>query len=183
MNPLSPWLTFYEIVGASAGALIGLQFVVMALVASLPHARAMGPGGATFVTPTVIHFCAALLLSGVMTVPWGGAAPFGTLPPVAVILGAVGLAGVVYSANIARRMRRTTVYRPEMEDWLFHAILPITGYATLLAAACTAPLFHRAAEFAVAAVSMLLLFIGIHNAWDIVTYHVFIKRESDTTQE
>ncbi|HTV16983.1 MAG TPA: hypothetical protein VME68_19840 [Acidobacteriaceae bacterium] len=102
---------------------------------------------------------------------------------VAVILGVVGLTGVAYSANIARHMRRMTVYRPEMEDWLFHAILPIVAYAALLAAACTATLFVRAAEFAVAAASMLLLMVGIHNAWDIVTYHVFVKRESTTPRE
>jgi hypothetical protein len=30
--------------------------------------------------------------------------------------------------------------------------------------------------FSVAAGALLLLFIGIHNAWDAVTYHVFVVR-------
>jgi hypothetical protein len=35
---LAEWNSFYVIVGSSAGALIGLQFVVMALIAETPHA-------------------------------------------------------------------------------------------------------------------------------------------------
>jgi uncharacterized membrane protein HdeD (DUF308 family) len=32
-------------------------------------------------------------------------------------------------------------------------------------------------QFVVGAATLLLLFVGIHNAWDAVTYHVFIKTE------
>lgn len=35
----------------------------------------------------------------------------------------------------------------------------------------------RPALFFVAAAALLLLFIGIHNAWDMVTYHVFVKKQ------
>jgi len=34
----------------------------------------------------------------------------------------------------------------------------------------------REALFAVGAAAAVLLFVGIHNAWDAVTYHVFVKR-------
>ncbi len=40
MPELPPLNNFYVILGSSAGALIGLQFVVVALIADLPHARA-----------------------------------------------------------------------------------------------------------------------------------------------
>lgn len=33
--------------------------------------------------------------------------------------------------------------------------------------------------FGVGAAVLLLLFIGIHNAWDAVTYHVFVKTEDN----
>ena len=36
MTALNGWANFYVIVGSSAGALIGLQFVVMTLVANMP---------------------------------------------------------------------------------------------------------------------------------------------------
>jgi hypothetical protein len=62
MAELAAWDSFYVIVGSAAGALIGLQFVVMTLVAARPLPRAP-EAGATFATPTVIHFGTALLLS------------------------------------------------------------------------------------------------------------------------
>ena len=43
------WESFYVIVGAAAGALIGLQFVVMTLIAERPHLAAP-EAGAAFVT-------------------------------------------------------------------------------------------------------------------------------------
>jgi hypothetical protein len=44
--------------------------------------------------------------------------------------------------------------------------------------------FPTEALFGVAVAALLLLFIGIHNAWDAVTYHVFVKkREHDEGSE
>ena len=55
MTALDGWGNFYMIVDSSAGALIGLQFVVMTLVAENPLARSSSLGK-TFGTPTIIHF-------------------------------------------------------------------------------------------------------------------------------
>jgi hypothetical protein len=33
--------------------------------------------------------------------------------------------------------------------------------------------------FAVAAISLVLLFVGIHNSWDAVSYHVLVGRRED----
>jgi len=67
-------------------------------------------------------------------------------------------------------MRTQTVYTPEFEDWLFHVLLP----GALAGSACAARWRVDAALFGTAA-ALLLLFIGIHNAWDAVTYHIFVK--------
>ena len=69
------------------------------------------------------------------------------------------------------------------EDWLFHVLLPLAAYAMLGLAACTADSRPRPALFLVAAAALLLLFSGIHNAWDTVTYHVFVKRQEQTEAE
>src|SRR5216117_3642596 len=61
--------SFYVIVGSAAGALIGLQFVVMTLVAERPVPGAAA-AGAAFATPTIVHFGTALLLSAVLRAPW-----------------------------------------------------------------------------------------------------------------
>jgi hypothetical protein len=74
-------------------------------------------------------------------------------------------------------MRAQTVYRPEFEDWLFHVLLPMTAYVTLAASAFAAGSWGHEALFGVGAAALLLLFVGIHNAWDAVTYHVFAKKQ------
>jgi len=39
------------------------------------------------------------------------------------------------------------------------------------------------ALFIIAGATLILLFIGIHNAWDAVTYHLFTKRANITNQK
>jgi hypothetical protein len=70
MSELAQWNSFYVIVGSSAGALIGLQFVVLALIADLPIARGAAQAGDAFSTSSVVHFGVVLLLSAVATAPW-----------------------------------------------------------------------------------------------------------------
>ena len=171
MTALDGWANFYVIVGSSAGALIGLQFVVMTLLADVPVAGADEQAGNAFGTPNVVHFGVVLLLSALLSAPWQGVgAP-------AVLWGLAGLGGVVYAGIVARRMRRQTIYRPVFEDWLFHLLLPFVAYVVLAAAAVVAIWRPRAALFLVAASSLLLLFIGIHNAWDTVTWLILRARE------
>jgi hypothetical protein len=110
-----------------------------------------------------------LLLSAVGSAPWDGIAF------VAVLWGLVGIAGIPYVVLVARRVRSQTAYQAVFEDRLFHVLLPLAAYATLAASACVAYPYPRPALFLVGAASLLLLFIGIHNAWDTVTYHVFGK--------
>ncbi len=176
MTALSGWQNFYVIAGSSAGALIGLQFVVLSLIANMPRARANAEGGSAFATPTIIHFSVVLGLSAILSAPWGG------IGAVAVVWGVVGLSGVVYAIVVIWRMRAKTAYKPEFEDWLFHALLPIAAYITLAVSAYAARTRVRDALFGVAGAALLLLFVGIHNAWDAVMYHVF-ARSSDSERQ
>jgi hypothetical protein len=162
-DTLLQWENFYIIVGSSAGALTGLQFVVMALVADSPTRKDSNTID-TFGTPTVVHFCAVLLVSSLLSAPWP------SLSLAALAIGICGVAGVVYSLIVVRRARRVTDYQPEMEDWIFHCALPLVAYATLLASAITLTISHTPALFGVALFTLILLFVGIHNAWDTVTY-------------
>jgi hypothetical protein len=79
----------------------------------------------------------------------------------------------VYAVIIARRLRKQAVYRPEFEDWLFHFLLPLAAYIMLALSPFVPLSYTRVALFAVAGAVLLLLFIGIHNAWDAVSYDVF----------
>jgi len=170
MIPFAGWQNFYVIVGSSAGALIGLQFVVLTLIANAPIAAGQDQAGAAFATPTIVHFGAVLLLAGIQCAPWHGG------DPVEMIWGLLGLSGMVYEIIVARRIRVQTIYTPVFEDWLFHVLLPFAAYATIATSAFVARLNVGEALFVTGAAVLLLLFIGIHNAWDAVTYHVFSKR-------
>ena len=173
MTGLDGWENFYVIVGSSAGALIGLQFVVITLIAAKPIARVDNPPGGAFATPSVVHFGVVLLLSAIASAPWK------EIITVAFLWGLVGLCGVVDVAVVAPRMRVQSAYQPVFEDWLFHVLLPFAAYAVLAISAYAAHSHARPALFLVGAAALLLLFIGIHNAWDAVTYHVFVRSRQE----
>lgn len=111
------------IVGSSAAALTGLQFVVIVLGAeanalSGTTMRALG-------TPTVVHFCGALLISAILSAPWHA------VNSAAICLGACGLSGLVYLIVVSRHAREQKDYVPVFEDWLWHLVLPTSAFEEL----------------------------------------------------
>ncbi|HYM33935.1 MAG TPA: hypothetical protein VET48_00995 [Steroidobacteraceae bacterium] len=176
MSEFAEWDSFYVIVGGGAGALIGLQFVVMALIAERPPHDAV-QAGAAFATPTIVHFSTVLFLAAVLRAPWH------VVNAVAVLWGLVGLSGLIYSAVVIRRMRTQAAYKPEFEDWLYHAVLPLMAYAILGLSAFAAHSRIRETLFVVGAAALLLLFIGIHNAWDAVAYHVLVNMRNESSKQ
>jgi hypothetical protein len=162
-SPLAEWETFFFLVGSSGAALTGLQFVVIALIAD-SRRRATTREIEAFATPTILHFCAVLLISAILNAPWQG------LSRVAVALGVCGLGGVIYGLIVLGRARRQTTYRPVFEDWLWHTVLPLFAYTLLLVSSFALPRYPRQVLFITGGAALLLLFAGIHNAWDSVTY-------------
>ena len=173
---LTGWESFYIIAGSSAGALTGLQFVVMALVADSRH-RTSTPEIAAFGTPTVLHFCAALLVSALLSAPWK------SLSPAGVSMAVCGVAGVVYVAIVVRRARRTEGYKPVLEDWIWHTILPLVAYVMLLVGGILLPGNSGPGLDLIAASTLGLVFIGIHNAWDTITFIAVDARAGATDKE
>jgi hypothetical protein len=76
---------------------------------------------------------------------------------------------------------RQTEYQPVLEDWLWHAVFPIAAYTTIVMAAITLPVAPARPLFAIAAATLSLVLIGIHNAWDTVTYIALQQRERQNT--
>lgn len=169
--PFTPqaWESFYVIVGSSAGDLTGLQFVVLTLITEAGMIRGTGETLSAFASPNVVHFCAALLVSAMLSAPWQDLAP----PGIAVAVAGVG--GFAYSAVVLRRAVRQRDYKPVLEDWIWHAALPLIAYAALVYAGIQLARVSIDALFIVGGAALLLVFIGIHNAWDTVTY-VMLER-------
>ena len=157
--PIGEWGNFYVITGSAAAALTGLMFVVIALrrdATIAAGARAVSAFG----TPNVLHFCGALLIASILTVPGH------TVTSLAVCLGGTGISGLALSSWVAFQARRQSAYAPVVSDWVWHVALPCVAYATVAAAAPALPRAPSLALDLVAGASLLLVFIGIHNAWD-----------------
>ena len=170
------WEPFYLIVGAAAGALAGLMFVAITLISEF---RGSGDAIDAFGTPTVVHFGSALLVSIIVAAPW----PF--MWTMRLALAAFGALGTFYMVLVLRRARSQSEYKPVFEDWLFHTALPFVAYGILAAAAFDLGRDTEAVLFAVAASTLLLLFIGIHNAWDTVTWIAVVhsRRAREATKD
>ncbi|WP_109485277.1 hypothetical protein [Occallatibacter savannae] len=172
MTALKDWESFYVIVGSSAGALIGIQFVVVTLIAGMPNVQRQTETSNAFVAPTIVHFVIALAISGLLSAPWPG------LMPLALLLVGTGSAGLFYELIVVRRMSKQSDYRPQLEDWIFHALIPLLSYGALVVSACMISVHTPGSLFGVAGAVLGLLFAGIHNAWDTVCYLVFTKKET-----
>jgi hypothetical protein len=161
---LVPWSNFYMMTGSSAAALTGLMFVVITLVTGEERVRKAPDGISAFSTPTVVHFSAALVVSAILSAPWH------LLLHPAILLGLIGLYGVIYQVRVIAKARGLTNYDPDMEDWIWFTILPFSAYIAILAGAVFLMTLPVDALFAFAASVMLMIVLGIRNAWDVVTF-------------
>jgi hypothetical protein len=159
------WESYYVIVGSAGAGLIGLQFVVITLIAGMRKRTDAGSLGA-FGTPTVVHLTGAVLVSAIMSAPWP------SLLLTSVPLALCGLGGLAYGVIVFRRARGQAAYTPVWEDWLWFTILPGGAYAALTLGALFLRVSPATALFVIGATALGLLLIGIHNAWDAVTHLV-----------
>jgi hypothetical protein len=175
VSPLADWANFYVIIGSSAGALTGLQFVVITLIA---EPRVGGGEGdiRAFGTPTVVHFCAALLISAIMTAPWHA------LAHTRFCIGMCGAAGVAYALRVIWHARKAA-YSPDAEDWVWYVALPLVAYTALVTAAAVFWWHPISFPFVIAVAALLFLFVGIHNAWDAVTYIALQRRQEKSKDQ
>jgi hypothetical protein len=160
---LAAWSNFYVMTGTAAAGLTGLMFVVITLVTGTERARSQD-GISTFSTPTVLHFGAALFVSAILV------APLHSLAIAATLVGFAGLYGVVYILRVTYRAKRLQLYRPDIEDWTWYNVLPFLAYGAILAGAIVLHAVPGKALLAIAGGVLLLIFIGIRNAWDVVTF-------------
>jgi hypothetical protein len=167
---LAEWDNFYVITGSAAAGLAGLTFVVIAL--SADSKRANMRGLRAYVTPTIVHFGAVLALAAYLSMPHQNQLSL------SLAFGAGGLAGLLYVIKTAVGIRRiASDYVPVHEDWIWNVVLPAIVYAVLFAAAFLIWSRPEQCMYGVAAVSVLLMFIGIHNAWDVAVWNTVRRKE------
>jgi hypothetical protein len=171
---LSHWQNFYMIMGTAAATLTGLMFVATTILAGIDtHVPTANAGIAAFNTPTVVQFGVVLLLAGILSAPWQ---MFSSL---SLLLGLVGLGMVFYSIIVLRRMRQVTHYQSTLEDWLWYVALPLLAHVLLIVAAFVLPKNPSPAVYIVGLAMMLILLVGIRNAWDMVTFLAVERAHSE----
>jgi len=143
----------------------------MALIANLSR-RADPETLGAYATPNVIHLGAVLLVAAIVSAAWS------TLLGPSIAVGLTGLAGLVHGAMVVGRARRQSGYEPVWEDWLWYTVSllrlrrPCPGRHLSEDGHPNSILRHRRRGAGP-------LFVGIHNAWDAVTYIVTSgRRES-----
>jgi hypothetical protein len=169
-SPLAGWENFYVIAGSSAGGLAGLTFVVITLSA---EARRVNPNGLRlFVTPTIVHFVAVLGWAAFLSMPRQ------SILSLSVSFGIGGTVGLVYIGTITAGIRRLEGdYVPVHEDWTWNVVIPAIAYGALLAVAFVIWCRTAWSMYAVAAAMVLLMFAGIHNAWDVAVWNILSRKE------
>lgn len=163
---LDNWQNFYIIAGTAAATLTGLMFVVITLTAGIEsHVATLNAALSAFSTPTIVHFGVVLLIAGIFSAPWQA------FTSLSLVLGLVGLVAAVYLILVvARGMRNVPDYQTPMKDWVWYLGLPLCSYILLSVSALLLPANAALALYLASAVVAALLFTGIHNAWDLVTF-------------
>jgi hypothetical protein len=175
---LSNWQNFYMIMGTAAATLTGLMFVVTTLIAGIDaHMSILNAAVSAYNTPTVVHFGTVLLLAGILSAPWQ------TFSSLSILLGLLGLGMVMYSIIVLRRMRQVPNYQSTLEDWLWYMTFPLLANVLLLLAAFVLPKNPSPALYIVGSAMMLLLLVGIRNAWDMVTFLAVERAHSENKRK
>jgi hypothetical protein len=138
-------------------------FVVITIVSG-SRTDTSGEGVSVFTSPTVVHFCIALFVSAVMSVPWH------TLEAIPILVAAGAIAGITVCTRSVILALRMSGYKPGVDDWCWYAVFPLLTYVALLVTSAWLRVAPVGGLYAIAAVVVLLIFLGIHNAWDVVTY-------------
>ena len=143
---------------------MGLMFVVISMIMGTARERRSPEGISIFTTPTVVHFGAAIIVAGDMLAPWHSARN------ACAIAALLAVCGVAYMARVIGRTHKMIDYDADLEDRLWYNIFPFVAYGTVAAGSFLALASAGAGLFIVAAGVVMLMFVGIRNAWDIVTF-------------
>ena len=175
MLPLSEilmqWHNFYALIGGASATLVALIFVAASIGAEV-FTRKAQVGIRSFLSPTVVHFTAILVICLLASMPTATWVLLGAL------LGCVGAVGLAYSGWVWRRMMKHGIVASiDTVDRLWYALLPIPAYLLVIGAGVG--LWERCGQSLdiLAAALIVLLLIGIRNAWDMTVWIIDRRKQ------
>ena len=174
---LSGWQNFFMLIGTAAATLMGLMFVSFTLVAGFERdLSTLDAGVSAFNTPTVMLFVVVLLVALILNAPWQA------LSSLSLCLSLVALAMLVYLSGVIRRLRHVPGYATPLRDWLWYGAFPLSAHIVLFAGALILPGNPATALSIISAAIVALLFIGVRNTWDLVTFLAIMRPRSVSPQ-
>ncbi len=171
---LTRWQNFYVIIGAAAATLTGLMFVATTLIGRVrTPVSSLRAAFEAFATPTLVQFAVPLLVAAILSAPWPALWQAGLL------LDLVGLGGVALIVIAVRWERRQADYESKLADWLWYRAVSLVAYLALVVAAFVLPGSPVPALFVIGGITVLLLFTGIRNAWDSITFLAIERSQAE----
>jgi hypothetical protein len=168
---LAQWHDFYTLIGAASATLVGLIFVAASIGAEV-FTLAHQAGVRSFLSPTVVHFTAILVVCLLASMPTQTWAVLGALQT------CVGAIGLVYSGWVWRRMMKHGIAASiDTIDRLWYALLPIPAYLLVIVAGVSLCKQSWFSLDVLASALILLLLIGIRNAWDMTVWIIDRRRQ------
>lgn len=159
------WHEYYLTIGAAAGALIGLLFVVVTLTSDFERSKVMRAVG-IYMTPTALHFTLVLALSGLALAPRLGPQAVGGL----VLLAAAAGTAMGLRAAIGIRGLSGEETAPHWSDFWAYGAAPTALYVGLAVVGWGFLDSREGADYGLAGAVMLMMLLGIRNAWDLITW-------------
>ena len=166
---LTQWHNFYALIG---GAWTGSAGDADLCAAGGLRSYAQGQAGIrSFLSPTVVHFTAILVICLLASMPTA------TWVLLCALLGCVGAIGLAYSGWVWRRMMKHGIVASIDSDRLWYALLPIPAYLLVIGAGVG--LGERCGQSLdiLAAALIVLLLIGIRNAWDMTVWIIDRRKQ------
>jgi hypothetical protein len=159
---LEKWHEFYLLIGTAGVTLTGLLFVVVSLGPRVV-ANHRATGVRAFISPNAVYFATTFVVSAVLMVPDLSATVIGAF----LCLGSVASLGYLAYTKAHQQWRHNKL---PLLDWIWFVGLPITSYVLLLLSGTGFLVQAAVSMHGVAAALILLLVIGIRNAWDLVIW-------------
>jgi hypothetical protein len=161
-DTLRSWHDFFLLVGGASATLLGLVFISVALVSSLPQLPDSNERD-LFAAPVLIQFLYALALAALSLAPWQSARVFGFTTAL------LGMGAFVQSVGLFVSMRRRHRARQMVSGgvWLQSVVAPLVIATIWLASAIGLVCGELRAVAGVATAAIALDLLGVMGAWNL----------------
>ncbi|MEO8714100.1 MAG: hypothetical protein ABI369_03710 [Acetobacteraceae bacterium] len=165
-NLIHEWHDFYLLIGTASATLVGLMFVAASVGASYFTTEREVPLR-SLLTPTIQHFSAVLVICLMGTAPSQTSSSFGAL------VSASGVVGIGFACRVWRNMlRRGMTKTLDLADRCCYIVLPIGTYLAVIGTGIVLPSKPGLGLDLLAGLLVVLLLLGIRNAWDMTLWIV-----------